>query len=125
MIEVWGRKNSSNVIPVLWTLGELQLQCTRHNVGGSFGGLQTDAYGALNPNRTIPTLDDGGFVVWESNTIIRYLSRTYGTGTLCPQDAKQAALADQWMEWYKSSLMMNLMQVFFGLVRSNLIRGCA
>ena len=118
MLEIWGRKNSSNVIPVMWTVAELGLEHTRHNVGGSFGGLDSDAYGALNPNRTIPTLNDNGLVLFESNAIVRYLSRTYGVGSLWPEDATSLAQADQWMEWYKVNVMMSLMQVFFGLVRT-------
>ena len=117
MLEIWGRKNSSNVIPVMWTVSELGLEHTRHNVGGSFGGLDTDDYGRLNPNRTIPTINDDGFVLWESTSIVRYLSRRYGTGTLCPEDPQQAALADQWMEWFKANVLPSLIPIFFGLVR--------
>jgi glutathione S-transferase len=118
MLEVWGRKNSSNVIPVLWAVAELGLAHNRHNVGGSFGGLETDAYGAMNPNRTIPTINDDGFVLWESNAIVRHLCRQYGAGSLWPEKATEVALADQWMEWSKANVMMNLIQVFFALVRS-------
>ena len=118
MLEIWGRKNSSNVLQVMWVVAELGLEYTRHNVGGSFGGLVTEAYGALNPNRTIPTINDNGLVLWESNAIIRYLSRTYGRGSLWPEDPKSVAQADQWMEWYKVNVMPMLMQAFFGLVRT-------
>ena len=117
MLEIWGRKNSSNVIPVMWTLDELGVEHTRHNVGGSFGGLDTEAYGQLNPNRTIPTINDNGFVLWESTPVVRYLCRQYGTGSLCPQDSGQAALADQWMEWFKANVFPHFIPVFFGLVR--------
>jgi len=118
MLEVWGRKNSSNVIPVMWTVGELGLEHVRHNIGGSFGGDDTEAYARLNPNRLIPTIDDDGFVLWESMAITRYLCRRYGLGTLCPSDDRQAALADQWMDWYKSSLTPSLMPIFVNLVRT-------
>ncbi len=64
MIEVWGRKNSSNVIPVMWAIGELGIEHVRKNVGGSFGGLDTPEYGNMNPNRLVPTLNDDGFVLW-------------------------------------------------------------
>ena len=117
MLEIWGRKNSSNVIPVMWTVGELGLEHTRHNVGGSFGGLDTDDYGTRNPNRTVPTIGDDGFVLWESNPIVRYLSRRYGSGSLYPEDPRQAALADQWMEWFKANVLPGLIPIFFALVR--------
>ena len=118
MLDIWGRKNSSNVIPVMWAVGELGLEHQRHNVGGSFGGDDSKAYRALNPNGLIPTVSDHGLVLWESMAITRYLCRQYGMGTLCPEDPRQAALAEQWMEWYKSSITPSLMPVFFNLVRT-------
>lgn len=117
MLEVWGRRISGDVIPVMWTIGELGLDHTRHLVGGSFGGLDTDEYRALNPNRRIPTLRDDGRVLWESNTIIRYLAARYGEGTLCPSDPYQRALAGQWLEWTKTTVLAHLTTVFFGNAR--------
>ena len=118
MLEIWGRKNSSNVIPVMWTVGELELEHLRHNIGGSFGGDDSEEYYKLNPNRLIPTMNDNGFVLWESMAITRYLCQRYGRGSLWPVDPRQAALADQWMDWYKSCLAPNLMPIFFNLVRT-------
>ena len=118
MLEIYGRKNSSNVIPVMWTVGELGLEHLRHNIGGSFGGDDSEAFTRLNPNRLIPTINDNGFVLWESMAITRYLCREYGMGTLMPEDPQQAALADQWMDWYKSSLTPSVMPIFFNLVRT-------
>ena len=118
MLDIWGRKNSSNVIPVMWVVGELGLEHQRHNIGGSFGGDDSEAYLQLNPNGLIPTISDHGFVLWESIAITRYLCRKYGMGTLCPQDLQQAALADQWMDWCKSILMPSLMPVFVNLIRT-------
>ena len=99
MLEIWGRRNSGNAIPVMFAVGELGLNYKRHDVGGSFGGLDTAAYAQLNPNRKIPTVNDNGRVIWESQTIIRYLAREYGSGTLWPEDSYELAMADQWMEW--------------------------
>ena len=118
MLEIFGRKNSSNVIPVMWTVGELGLEHQRHNIGGSFGGDDSEAYARMNPNRLIPTINDDGFVLWESMAITRYLCRQYGMGSLWPEDPRQVALADQWMDWYKSSFAANLMPVFVNLVRT-------
>ncbi len=117
MLEILGRRNSSNVIPVMWVVGELNLEHKRITMGGSFGGTDSEDYVRMNPNRTIPTINDNGFVLWESNAIIRYLCRQYGAGSLWPDDPQQLALADQWMEWFKSLLIPNLIQVFWNLVR--------
>jgi glutathione S-transferase len=118
MLEIWGRRNSSNVIPVMWTVGELGLEHLRHNIGGSFGGDDTETYHQLNPNRLIPTIDDNGFVLWESLAITRYLCRQYAMGSLWPEDPQQAALGDQWMDWCKSNISPNVMEVFRNLVRT-------
>ncbi len=118
MLEIFGRRNSSNVIPVMWAVGELGLEHLRHNIGGSFGGDDTKDYRNMNPNGLIPTINDNGFVLWESHSIVRYLCREFGVGSLWPDNPQQLALADQWMEWHKSSLMPNLMPVFFNLVRT-------
>jgi len=117
MLEIWGRRNSGNAIPVMFAVGELGLNYKRHDVGGSFGGLDTAAYAQLNPNRKIPTVNDNGRVIWESQTIIRYLAREYGSGTLWPEDSYELAMADQWMEWAKTTIVPHLTAVFFGLVR--------
>ena len=118
MLQIYGRKNSNQVIQLMWTVGELGLEHVRHNVGGSFGGLDSDEYGDLNPNRLVPTIVDDGFVLWESYAIIRYLCRQYGSGSLWPEDPRQVALADQWMEWTSSRFMGTFFSAFWNLIRT-------
>ena len=101
----------------MWTIGELGLEYTRYPVGGQFGGLDSDQYRALNPNGRIPTIRDDGKVLWESNAIIRYLAARHGEGTLCPVDAYQRALADQWLEWTKTTVLPHLVTVLFKTTR--------
>jgi glutathione S-transferase len=118
MLEVWGRRNASNVIPVMWTIGELNLPHVRHNVGGSFGCVDTPKYLAMNPNGKIPTLNDNGCIVWESNAIIRYLCARYGVGILWPETAEHRALADQWMDWHKTTVNPDYGNLFWAIVRT-------
>jgi glutathione S-transferase len=118
MLEIWGRKNSGNVIVVMWAVGELGLEYKRHNVGGSFGGTNSPVYLEMNPNARVPTITDNGMTLWESNAIVRYLSSTYGRGTLYPDDPHTRAVADQWMEWLKSTVMPALFPVFWGMIRT-------
>ncbi len=103
---------------VTWTVGELGLDYVRHDVGGGFGGLDTAEYRMLNPNSKIPTINDDGRVLWESNTIVRYLSATYGLGTLRPEDPYQGALAEQWMDWVKTTFYPVFHAIFFGMIRT-------
>jgi glutathione S-transferase len=119
MIEVFARRNASNVLPVMWTLGELQIPHVRHDLGGSFGGAREPGYLAMNPNGRIPTIKDGDFVLWESNAIVRYLCRRYDrAGLLLPATEDGYALADQWMDWYKTTLYPPYIDLFWAIVRT-------
>jgi glutathione S-transferase len=118
MLRVWGRNNSINVQKVMWAIGELGLAPERRDVGGKFGGLDTPEYGRLNPNRRVPTVEDEGVVVWESNACVRYLAARYGAGSLWPEDPGQRAVADMWMDWQASTLLPDMTVVFWGLVRT-------
>ena len=117
MITVWGRRNSLNVQKVMWTLGELGLTYTRHDIGGSFGGNDSEAYGKQNPNRKVPVIDDGGLILWESNAIVRYLAATYGDGALQPQSVHAMARANQWMDWQPNELYAALGPLFMAICR--------
>ena len=119
MLKIWGRKTSGNVQKVMWAVAELGLAHERVDAGGPFGGLDTPEYARLNPNRLVPTIDDNGFVMWESQAIVRYLATTYGRGTLAPADTKMIASADQWLDWNLSTLNGDIIAVcFLQLIRT-------
>ena len=118
MLTVWGRPNSINVQKVMWTLAELELPHTRIDAGGAFGGLDTQSFAAMNPNRKVPVLKDGELVLWESNAIVRYLGHRYGGQTLAAGGADQCAQADQWMEWQTATLYPPLRAAFMELIRT-------
>ncbi len=118
MLTVWGRTNSVNVQKVMWAVAELGLEHERIDAGGAFGGLDTPEYGAMNPNRKIPTVRDGDVVVWESNACVRYLAGRYGPGSLCPEDPGARAQADAWMDWQLGTLLPDLSPIFWNLIRT-------
>jgi glutathione S-transferase len=118
MLKIWGRKNSINVQKVLWTCGELGLRYERIDAGLAFGVNNTPEYKAMNPNGVVPTIDDDGFILWESHAIVRYLARKHGAGTLWPADARMAADADRWMDWHHTTLFIGVRVVFQTLVRT-------
>jgi glutathione S-transferase len=99
MLRLLGRKSSSNVRKVLWGLEELQLRYAREDVGGEFGRNRDPEFLALNPNGLVPVLIDGDLVLWESNTILRYLGAKYGEGLLWESDPGKRALIDRWLDW--------------------------
>jgi glutathione S-transferase len=118
VLRVWGRVNSVNVKKVLWCVGELGLPFERIDAGMEHGVVGTPQYLAMNPNARVPTIDDEGFVLWESNTIVRYLALKYGLGTLCPEDPRQRADSDRWMDWSTAQLSGTFREVFWGMVRT-------
>lgn len=118
MLTVWGRNNSTNVKKVLWCLEELALGYERIDVGGQYGQLNEPLYRAMNPNGLIPCLQDEDFILWESNTIVRYLAAQYGESRLYLADARQRAEAEKWMDWVTSSVVEPFKAVFIGLVRT-------
>jgi len=117
MLTIWGMTNSINVQKVMWAVAELGLEHERIDAGGAHGGLDTPAFGAMNPNRRVPTLRDGTFALWESNVIVRYLAAKHDAGGLWPTDLESRAVAEQWMDWQQTTLAPELRPVFWGLVR--------
>ena len=118
MLKVWGRKTSSNVQKVMWAIGDLGLAHERVDIGGTFGGNKEGPYLTMNPNGLVPTLEDGHVMIWESNSIVRYLAARYGAGTLEPADLKSRALANQWMDWQLSVVSPAIFGAFWGLIRT-------
>jgi glutathione S-transferase len=117
MIEVWGRRSSSNVQKVIWALDEMGLEFSRHAAGGSFGGNRDPEYLKMNPNGLVPVLRDGDVTMFESNAIVRYLAARHGDGTLRPKDAKSLAAAEQWMEWQNLNVVPPISAIFWNEVR--------
>lgn len=117
MLKIWGRINSTNVKKALWIAHELDLEYEQINVGGPFGGLNDPAYLARNPNGLIPLLEDGDTVLWESNTITRYLAAAYGKGTLWIEEPAKRAQAEKWMDWASASFYTNFSDVMKHMIR--------
>ncbi len=116
MLKIWGRTNSSNVQKAMWAIGELGLPHERVDASMAFGKVNEDWYLKMNPNARVPTIDDDGFVLYESNVIVRYLCAKHGK--LYPQDLKTRAVAEQWMDWQQTTIGPAIVPVFWGLIRT-------
>lgn len=116
MLKVWGRNNSSNVQKVMWCVGELGIPHERVDAGRQFGIVDGPEYRAMNPNGKIPTIEDQGVVLWESNAICRHLARRHGR--LMPSSLADQARVDMWMDWQQTELGMGVGPVFIGLIRT-------
>ena len=139
MLKIWGRITSINVQKVMWAVAELGLPHQRIDAGLHFGGNNEDWYRAMNPNGRVPVIDDEGFVLWESNAIVRYLAARHArpsgssasqgssvapeTGTpsavtLWPANVQVRADADRWMDWATSTMHPVMTPLFWGLIRT-------
>jgi glutathione S-transferase len=115
-LKIWGRLSSVNVQKTMLCV-ELLAPHERIDAGLSFGIVNTPEYRAKNPNGLVPTIEDDGFVLWESNAIIRYLAQKHAGGALWPNDAKARADADRWMDWQTTTLQPAMGPAFMHLVR--------
>lgn len=118
MLKIWGRANSINVQKVLWCCEELGLRYERIDAGNEFGITRTPEYLALNPNGFVPTIEDGDFLLWESNVIVRYLAQKHEEGRLCPRDIRMRFDAERWMDWQATVFWPALRPLFIQLIRT-------
>lgn len=120
MLTLWGRKTSSNVQAVLWCIGELGLDCQRHDAGHRYGVTDTPAFLAMNSNGTIPVLRDGDSdPLWETGTILRYLAGRYGAPPFWPAECMARAQVDKWAEWSKINVSLGFTPpIFHKLIRT-------
>lgn len=117
MLEVWGRKSSSNVQAVMWAIEELGISYQRHDAGLMYGGNDTSEYLTMNPNGTVPTVrDDGGEPLFESAAIIRYLATKYGDEAFWPRNLDARTHVDVWAEWSKLNIALKFTAPIFWLV---------
>ncbi|MBV9522848.1 MAG: glutathione S-transferase family protein [Alphaproteobacteria bacterium] len=118
MLRIWGRANSSNVQKVLWACEELGIAFERIDAGGAFGKTNEAAYLEKNPNGLVPTVEDGETILWESNTILRYLATTRNAEKLYPKEPVRRAMAERWMDWQLASLNPPMTVLLFGHYRT-------
>lgn len=111
MIRLLGRETSGNVQKVIFLLEELHVPYLREDYGRQFGNSNTEAYRALNPNAKVPTLVDGEVVIWESNTILRYLAAIHGP-SMAGETPAERTLVERWMDWQLAAVNPPYLAVF-------------
>ena len=119
MLKILGKASSINVRKVLWVCAELHIPFEREDWGAGFRQTDTPEFLSLNPNGLVPVIKDGDFVLWESNSIIRYLASRYGGEALYPSDCMKRARIDQWMDWQATDLNRSWSYAFLSLVRKS------
>jgi glutathione S-transferase len=114
MLKIWGRVNSINVQKVMWAVAELRIPHERVDAGMQYGVVNTPEYRKLNPNGRVPTIEYDGFVLWESNVIVRYLYAKHGPR----RTLEEGYGAEKWMDWTTSTVAAPITTVFWQLIRT-------
>jgi glutathione S-transferase len=117
-LTIWGRLSSVNVQKVVWCADELGIEYKRIDAGGKFGLVDTPAYLGMNPNGLVPVIDDDGFVLYESNAIVRYLACKAGATSMWPEEPRARADVDRWMEWQSTGYTPAMGPAFMQLIRT-------
>jgi glutathione S-transferase len=118
VLKIWGREDSLSVQKVMWCVRELEIPFEQIDAGRQHGIIGEPWYLAMNPTGTIPTIDDDGFVLWESNAIVKYLCAKHSPGNLSPIDPRAYADADRWISWQGTTLWPPMRQLLLNLVRT-------
>ncbi|HLB16891.1 MAG TPA: glutathione S-transferase [Burkholderiales bacterium] len=114
MLKIWGRVNSINVQKVMWAVAELRIPHERVDAGMQYGVVNTPEYRKLNPNGRVPTIEYDGFVLWESNVIVRYLYAKHGPR----RTLEEGYSAEKWMDWTTSTVAAPITPIFWQLIRT-------
>lgn len=119
MLKILGKATSINVRKVLWTCAELGIEFDREDWGDGFQPTTQKSFISLNPNAMVPVILDGDFILWESNTICRYLCNKVGNTQLLPTEPQARARVEQWMDWQATELNNAWRYAFMALVRES------
>jgi glutathione S-transferase len=119
MLRLLGRTSSINVRKVLWTCAEVGRPFEREDWGLGFRPTSDASFTALNPNALVPVVRDGDFVLWESNTICRWLAAEAGRDDLLPAAPRERANVERWMDWQAGELNNAWRYAFMSLVRQS------
>jgi glutathione S-transferase len=90
---------SGRVVGIMALKNYLALDCEVLAINLGRGDQLNPQYLALNPNKKMPTLEDNGFVLWESNAILFYLAAKCPDRGLWPVDIKEQANVLRWLAW--------------------------
>ncbi len=119
VLRILGKISSINVRKVLWTCDEIGIAYVREDWGLGFSSTSQSAFLALNPNGQVPVVETQDGVLWESNTICRYLAGQNGRQDLLPLSPWPRALVEKWMDWQATDLNSAWRGAFLGLVRKD------
>lgn len=116
MFKIYGRANSLNVRKVLWMCGEIGLPFEREDWGRDYRPTSDPEFMKLSIFGAVPVVDDDGYILRESNTIVRYLATKHKRTDLYPAGLKERAEVELWMDWGSVDLATGMRYVFQGKI---------
>ena len=116
MLTVYGRANSINVRKVLWMLDEVGEPYQRQDWGRGFRPTSDPDFQARSIFGVVPVIEDNGFGLRESHTIVRYLATKHARADLYPIELKARATTEAWMDWGQTDLYAAARPVFHAMI---------
>lgn len=115
MLTIYGTELSSPSNKVRFVANELGLDYEYKSLNLIAGENKSEEHLKLHPAGKVPVIDDDGFVLFESSTIIRYLAEKCDS-PLYPAAAKQRALVNQWSDFASHHIAAALSRVLVNRV---------
>ncbi len=112
-MKLYGHPWSNAARRVQMLCEELGIAYTYETVALMDGQQYTPEYQKMNPNSKVPVVDDDGFMLWESQTIMRYLADKHKAHTWYPADLKARAQVEQWLDWNQTRLGPEAAKIMF------------
>lgn len=116
-LRILGKVSSINVRKVLWTCHEIGVPYEREDWGIGFASIKSPEFLLKNPNGLVPVIESEDGVLWESNTICRYLAGKHGRSDLLPTAPFERALVEHWMDWQATDFNTSWRYAFLALAR--------
>lgn len=116
MLKIYGRANSINVRKVLWACGEIGIDYERYDFGRGFTGTDSEEFQSVSMFGVVPVVDDAGYVLRESQVVVRYLAMKHGRADLFPDAMRERFTVEAWMDWAATDVYQEVRPVFQGLV---------
>ena len=102
-MQIYADPITGNCRKVLAGMDFLDAPYERVHVDYFKGEQKEPGYTAINPNASVPAMQDGDFVLWESNAILQYVADKLGRDSAYPRDLRARADINRWLLWESSS----------------------
>ena len=122
-MKLYGNDFSPNSSKVRFAANLMGIDYEFQTVDLAGGEQRTEAFRKITPVGRVPVLVDGDFIIFESNSIMRYLALKVES-PLYPKDLKKRCLVDQWLDFSAIHMSAGAMsKIFFNTIVYKFING--